>query len=179
MTHLTLPQVGSDIKAEHHALGIAKKQLMWKVHKSTATLLAVPQYSDLLDDQDGKDESEHGRIFINTRQGWHTEMVKWIGDVRSAELTKDSHDEDGMEDLVAVDCASTWKPTTLAVLFSSQKECPSWLLPEEIDTESALIQALADLEEDKWLDGGAMEIDSDKEYCTWTMVGLILCGIFW
>ena len=62
---------------------------------------------------------------------------------------------------------------------SSFQEHPSWLLPKEIDTESALIQALADLEEDKWLDGGAMEIDSDKEYCTWTMVGLILCGIFW
>ena len=31
-----------------------------QVHKSTDTLLAVPQYSDLLDDQDHEDESERG-----------------------------------------------------------------------------------------------------------------------
>ena len=165
MTHLTLPQVGSDIKAEHHPLGIAKKQLTQKVHKSTATLLAVPWYLDLLDDQDGEDESKHGKILINMRQGWCMVMAKWIGDARAAELTEDSDDEDGMEDLVAADRASTWKPMTLAVLFSSQKEHPSQLLPEEIDAESALMQALADLEEDKWLDDGAMEIDSDEEFC--------------
>ena len=106
------------------------------------------------------------------------EMAKWIGDARAAELAKDSDDEDGMEDLVAADHASKWKPMTLVVLISSQKECPSWLLPKEIDAESALIQALADLEEDKQLDDGTMEIDSDKEFRTWMVVGLISCGIF-
>ena len=48
--------------------------------------------------------------------------------------------------------------------FRRPKGCPSWLLPEEIDAESALMQALADLEEDERLDDGAMEIDSDKEF---------------
>ena len=57
-----------------------------------------------------------------------------------------------------------WKPTTLTVHFGSQKEHPSQLLPKEIDTESALMQALADLEEDEWLDDGTMEIDSDEEF---------------
>ena len=52
-------------------------------------------------------------------------MAKWIGDARAAELTKDLDDKDGMEDLVAADHASKWKPTTLAVLFSGQRECPS------------------------------------------------------
>ena len=84
------------------------------------------------------------------------EMAKWIGDARAAELTKDLDDKDGMEDLVAADHASKWKPTTLVVLFSGQRECPSWLLPKEIDTESALMQALADLEEDRQLDDGTM-----------------------
>ena len=91
-------------------------------------------------------------------------MAKWIGDARAAELAEDSDDEDGTEDLVAADCASKWKPTTLTVLFGGQKERPSRLLPEEIDAESALMQALADLKEDKQLDDGAMEIDSDKEF---------------
>ena len=76
----------------------------------------------------------------------------------------DSDDEDGTEDLVVADHASTWKPMTLAVLFGGQMECLSQLLPEEIDAESALMQALADLEEDKWLDDGTMEIDSDEEF---------------
>ena len=89
-----------------------------------------------MDDQDGKDESEHGRMLINTRQGWR----------------------------IAADHALKWKPTTLAVLFGGQKERPSRLLPEEINAESALMQALADLEEDERLDGGAMEIDSDEEF---------------
>jgi hypothetical protein len=35
-------------------------------HKSTATLLTIPQYSDLLDDQDDEDESERGRVLINS-----------------------------------------------------------------------------------------------------------------
>jgi hypothetical protein len=52
-------KVGKDIKGEHQSLGIAqkkKKKLVQQVHKYTATLLTVPQYSDLLDDQDDKDE---------------------------------------------------------------------------------------------------------------------------
>jgi hypothetical protein len=43
---------------------------------------------------------------------------------------------------------------------------PSQLLPEDIDTESALMQALADLEEDERLDDGTIEIDSDQEFRT-------------
>jgi hypothetical protein len=42
------------------------------------TLLAVPQYSDLLDDQDHEDESERGRLLVSSRQGWRMEMAKWI-----------------------------------------------------------------------------------------------------
>ena len=52
------------------------------------------------------------------------EMAKWIGDVKAAELAEDSYDENGTEDLVAADRASTWKPMTLAVLFGGQKEHP-------------------------------------------------------
>ena len=60
-------QVGTDIKGEHQRLRIANKWLVQQVHKSTATLLAFPQYSDLLHDQDGEDESEHGHVLINRK----------------------------------------------------------------------------------------------------------------
>ena len=56
-------------------------------------------------------------MLIDMRQGWCTEMAKWIGDARAAELIEDSEDEDGTEDFVAADCASKWKPTTFMVLF--------------------------------------------------------------
>jgi hypothetical protein len=48
------------------------------------TLLAVPQYSDLLDDQD--DESQQGQLLVLRRQGWHTEMAKWITEAQGVEI---------------------------------------------------------------------------------------------
>ncbi|KIM89547.1 hypothetical protein PILCRDRAFT_812394 [Piloderma croceum F 1598] len=47
-------------------------------HKSTDTLLVVPRYSDLLDDQDDEDESERGRLLVSSSQCWRAEMAKWI-----------------------------------------------------------------------------------------------------
>jgi len=34
----------------------------------------------------------------------------------------------------------------------------------EIDAEAALMEALAEVEEDEWPDGGAVEVSSDEEY---------------
>ena len=61
-------------------------------------------------------------------------------------------------------CIFKWKPTTLTILFSGQKQPPSRLSPMEINAESALMQALAEVEEDEWLDDGEIEIPSDEEY---------------
>ena len=44
------------------------------------------------------------------------------------------------------------------------KEPPSRLHPDEIDTEAALMQALAEREEDDRLDYGAVEINSVDEF---------------
>ena len=49
------------------------------------------------------------------------------------------------------------------ILFSSQKLPPLQLSPTEIDAELALMQALAEVEEDKWPDDGEIEIPSDEE----------------
>jgi hypothetical protein len=53
---------------------------------------------------------------------------------------------------------------TLTKLFRGQKECPSWLLPAEIDAESELMQALAEVDKDKCPNDGAVEIASEDEY---------------
>jgi len=53
------------------------------------------------------------------------------------------------------------------LFFSSQKQPPSWLSPTEIDAESALMQSLAEVEEDEQLDDGVIEILSGEEYNGW------------
>ena len=70
-------------------LRLLKTQGIWQVHKSTDTLLAVPQYSDLLNNQDDENESECGQLLVLSRQGWRMEMAKWITEVQAAELDKD------------------------------------------------------------------------------------------
>jgi hypothetical protein len=42
---------------------------------SLQTLLAILQYSDLLDNEDNEDESEPGCVMTNSRQGCHTKLV--------------------------------------------------------------------------------------------------------
>ena len=50
------------------------------------------------------------------------------------------------------------------MLFRGEKLPQSRLPPEEVDAESQLMEALAELEEDKWLDDGEVEIPSDEEF---------------
>jgi len=50
-----------------------------KNHKLTGiNLLAVPQYSDLLEDMDAEDESDHGQALVTTEASWRTEIVKGL-----------------------------------------------------------------------------------------------------
>lgn len=112
-----------------------KARLARSVHQSTSTLLAVPQYADLLEDQDDEDEGERGRMLINSRQGWRTEMAKWIGDARDTEAVEDfdgdDNDGDGDSDIIPPlatsarsngrTCPFEWKHTPLAVLFGGRK----------------------------------------------------------
>ena len=79
--HHSIYQVGSDIKAGQQSIGIMKDREKWKVHKSVETLLVVPHYLDLLDDQDDEDESERGQLLVSSSEGWCMEMAKWIGEV--------------------------------------------------------------------------------------------------
>jgi hypothetical protein len=110
------------------------------VHKSTETLLAVPWYSDLLEDQYHEDESEQERVLVSSAGGWRAEMAKWISEAREAEL-EESDDDEEREDVVMNDqqhrnTAWKWKPLTLALLFGGEKPPRSRLPPEEVDAES-------------------------------------------
>ncbi|KZP23372.1 hypothetical protein FIBSPDRAFT_737740 [Athelia psychrophila] len=144
-----MTKIGADIKAKHQALGLAKTRGKRKVHESTATLLAVPRYCDLLADQEDEDETERGRLLVNSAEGWRTDMAKWIAAARDAEEAENLDDYDDQADDAGVR-ATAWKPITLAVLFggleASQRR-RTRLPPAEIAAESALMEALADIEE--------------------------------
>lgn len=157
-------QVGSSIKTEHQALSLVKTQDKRKVHKSTDTLFAVPHYSNLLDNQGDKDKSECGCLLVSSKQGWRMEMAKWIGEAQAAELNSDLDDEN---DIPLVMCNAKWKLVMLMALFGGQELISSWNLSTEMNVEAALMEALAEAEEDEWLDDGAMEIGSDEEYGGW------------
>ena len=167
--------MGADIKLEQYNEGLVKHHNKHTNHKSMSILLAVPQYSDLLDDQADEDENECGCLLVNTAEGWWTEMAKWIAALRVANAAE------GIEDAVeavavavatarqglqapAVPTHSKWKTETLEKLFGGKAQHPPWLVPAEIEVEAALMQALAELEKDKQLDDGEVEIASEDEY---------------
>jgi hypothetical protein len=95
-------------------------------------------------------------------------MAKWISEAREAEL-EGSDDDEEREDVVVNDrqrrnTAWKWKPLALALLFGGEKPPRSRLPPEEVDAESRLMEALAELEEDERPDDGEVEIPSDEEF---------------
>lgn len=162
-----------DIKQDHYNEGLAKKRGKRANHKSTCTLLEVPWYSDLLDDQDNEDETRQGRLLINSAKGFQTEMAKWITALRVAEAAEDV---EAWEEIAAADSArdglqapavpnhTKWKAETLEKLFGGQAQPPSQMVAAEVDAEAALMQALAEMEEDERLDDGEIEIPSEDEY---------------
>jgi hypothetical protein len=144
---------------------MAKIHRKQTVHESTNTLLAVPRYLDLLDDQDDEDEAEHSRLLVTSRQGWRTEMVRWISDARATELDEDFDSED---DAISAEVSNVritkWKPVTLANLFGGCDLISSRPVSTEINAEAALMEALAEVQEDERPDDGAVEVGSDEEY---------------
>jgi hypothetical protein len=92
-------------------------------------------------------------------------MAKWIGEARAAELDDDSDNEDGTASAEVSNTRITkWKPVSLANLFSGCESLLSRPPSAEIDAEAALMEALAEVEEDERPDDGAVEVGSDEEY---------------
>ncbi|KAJ6624566.1 ribonuclease H-like domain-containing protein [Mycena sp. CBHHK59/15] len=177
---LKLAKLDKMTKTDHIERGLVTLRDKRKVHKSTAALLTVPRYADLLDQEDGH-VTKRVSALILSEAGWRTVMAKWIEDAQAAEAeetddSSDSDDDDNTKFPAQLTPAarprnSKWKKKTLAQLFGgSQKKHAERLSQEEIEAEAdlmdALVQAetLADAEEDARPDEGAVEIGSDEEY---------------
>ncbi|KAJ7908024.1 hypothetical protein B0H13DRAFT_2331783 [Mycena leptocephala] len=65
-----MTKIGADIKSDHQQCGLVKLRAARKVHKSTAALLTVPQYRDLVQDQD---DDDRGPAVISTVAGHNSE----------------------------------------------------------------------------------------------------------
>ncbi|KAJ6626317.1 hypothetical protein B0H10DRAFT_2211206 [Mycena sp. CBHHK59/15] len=97
-------KIHADIRAEHQKQGLVKPRQKRKNHKSTATLLSVPRYRDLLEDQDDEDPDQRGRAL-------------WIGDAKAAEREETAEDsvrdeEDGGIPSRIPGRLPAWKPMT-------------------------------------------------------------------
>ncbi|KAJ7444259.1 hypothetical protein B0H11DRAFT_2250139 [Mycena galericulata] len=147
--------------ADHrNKLGLEKMDKRTKArknHKSTAALLNVPRYRDLLEDQEDEDPSERGLILVSSAQGWTTEVAKWIGDAHAAERAEVAADaEDELDDEVSVPLPNRlpqWKAMPLEVLFGGAEKPrtrkPSARVMEE---EEILMEVLVDAVEDEYPD---------------------------
>ncbi|KAJ7903010.1 hypothetical protein B0H13DRAFT_2335363 [Mycena leptocephala] len=115
--------------------------------KSTANLLSVPRYRDLLDDQQDEDPSERGRALVSSPTGWRTIMAKWIGDAREAEPIE----------MRLPHVSSTWTPMKLVVIFGEATK-PRARKPSRkaMEEEELLMQGLAEQEEDDIPDDGVI-----------------------
>ena len=158
---LTTSKVGADIRSDQLNSGQRKPRMARKNHKSVEALLAVPRYADLLADQDDEDETEQGRLLVTSEAGWRTEMARWIGEVRRIDEENDSDSDGDLDELLPVR-ACVKMP--LKVLFGRQEKRSITLRRELVDEEAALMEALADMDEDNQPDDGAIEIDSEEEY---------------
>ncbi|KAJ6603954.1 ribonuclease H-like domain-containing protein [Mycena sp. CBHHK59/15] len=163
-------KIHADIRAEHQKQGLVKPRQKRKNHKSTATLLSVPRYRDLLEDQDDEDADQRGRALVSSAAGWRTQMAKWIGDAKAAEREETAEDsvrdeEDGGIPSRIPGRLPAWKPMTLLVLFG-EAEKPRQRKPSArvMEEEEVLMQALAEADEDEIPDDGAVEIGSEDEY---------------
>ncbi|KAJ7154126.1 ribonuclease H-like domain-containing protein [Mycena filopes] len=159
-------KIRANIRAGHEQQGLVKLRQR-KNHKSTAELLAVPRYRDLLEDGENEEPSERGRLLVSGVSGWQTQMAKWTLGESNSDAESDKDDEDAPR----LPKKPTWTPITLALLFG-EAEKPRKRKPSArvLAQEARLMETLAEMEaradaaEDAVPDDGAIEIDSGEEY---------------
>ena len=100
-------------------------------------------------------------------------MAKWIAKAWAPELAEDSNDKSKVPEPAtsASNCGghifNILKPMMLVILFSGQKQPLLQLSHTEIAAKLALMQALAESEDNKCPDNGEIEIPLDEEYNGW------------
>ena len=73
---------------------------------------------------------------------------RWIGAAQDAKCEDENNEDAELPEILGNGYTATWKAVTLTKLFRGQNKCPLQLLPMEIDAESDLIEALANIDED-------------------------------
>ncbi|KAJ7896370.1 hypothetical protein B0H14DRAFT_2558281 [Mycena olivaceomarginata] len=179
----SLPQICADIRTGHEQQGLVKLCQGCKNHKSTAELLTVPWYHDLLEDQEAEDPSERDHVLVSSASSWRIQMVKWIGDSKEVEAAEQAEAAEkalwktlgdlnsnsklnDKEDTPRLPKKPKWKPITLAVLFEeAEKLCKRKLSAQVLEKEAQVMEALAEMEacadaqEDSRPNNGTIEID--------------------
>ncbi|KAJ7796691.1 hypothetical protein B0H14DRAFT_2619672 [Mycena olivaceomarginata] len=122
-------------------------------------IMSLQQPSSLFHATDNEDPSERGRALVSSREGWRTQLVKWIGAITAAVRAEDDSDlQDDNDD------ETMYPPMTLAILFGGAEK-PRACTPSAraMAEEEVLMEELANAMEDDVPDDGAIEIDSDDE----------------
>ena len=131
------------------------------------TLLHIPSHNDLLGDQDDEDESERGRLLVMSHASWRVEMALWMKKVQDAEEAEKLDERDKVLQGLKTRCCTSmkWKHISLETLFGGTKPVPVHSLQTmEEEEEAAMMQAMAEVDEDERPDDGEVEIPSKDEY---------------
>jgi hypothetical protein len=119
-----------------------------------------------LNDFDDEDEGERGRALVSTAAGWRAEVASWIGQAREDEEISMS-EPDGLEfqgqtASFIQSRVAKFKQMKLSELFNEAPKRRTRVSDSIVDEEAALMEALAEAEEDDRLDDGAIEVSEDE-----------------
>ncbi|KAJ7093738.1 hypothetical protein C8R44DRAFT_749787 [Mycena epipterygia] len=122
-------QIDAKIRSEHRKVGLVKTRQVRHNHNAASTLLDIPRYTNLFQDQDDEDPSERGWALVQSAEGWRTEMARWIADAQEAEAEEDEENDE--EDVPVVPnpprlnqprAPRKWQPISLEHLFAKTAE---------------------------------------------------------
>ncbi|KAJ6619396.1 hypothetical protein B0H10DRAFT_2026511 [Mycena sp. CBHHK59/15] len=167
-------KIDAKIRSEHRKAGLIKTRQVRHNHKAASTLLDVPRYANLLQDQADEDPSERGRALVQSAEGWRTEMAHWIADAQEAEAEEDEEDVPVVPNpphLNQLRAPRKWQPISLERLFAkTAKESLRAKRGERMarraqEEEQMYMQVMAELDAaDNTPDDGEVEIDDSEVY---------------
>ncbi|KAJ7081750.1 hypothetical protein C8R44DRAFT_753954 [Mycena epipterygia] len=171
-------QIDAKVRSEHHEVGLIKTRQVQHNHKAASTLLDIPWYANLLQDQDDEDPSKHGWALVQSAESWHTEMACWIADAQEAEAEEDEeNDEEDVPVVPNPSCLNQfraprkWQPISLEHLFAKTAKEPLCARRGERmvrcaqEEEQMYMQVMAKLDAaDNTPDDGEVEIDDPEVY---------------
>ncbi|KAF9566803.1 hypothetical protein CPC08DRAFT_682210 [Agrocybe pediades] len=170
-----MSKVGANIRASHKLNGFVEDRNKRQNHESSkvGSLLEVPRYADIIDDDNVDEEGNEEPVLVKTRADWRREMGKWVKGVRDA--AADDNEDGGEEmfaDTVYGRSRSKWLPRSLGLLFGGRDVVQADGDEQQrrirrrtaYSEEARLMELLADEEadEERTLDDGALEGSGDE-----------------